>query len=329
MAKNKKIKNIVILGSGSIGSHLAYCLKHKSNQIFLITKKKYLNIFKKKGLKIEVRDNKRVLINKKLNYAKDFEVFSSIEKLHDIHIDYLFITLKLRDYDFKIINLIKKNITNRTAIIPPCTNLPDWWYNSLVKKRRKKLNTIKPIFPKNQIIGMTMWLSSAILKPGHILVRHIQRGYPLKAISPRFQQQEIYLRKLISRTCKSPKVKCIYSEIFKKSINSLSFNLVALKYKLANYGLAQKQNAIRDIKVIMNEGEQISNFFNLKLDQTVSERIKQTLSSNVHTMSMLSDYKKNKKSEMPFLIKNYFLIANLIGIKMNFTNQVFKKIFKI
>lgn len=324
MVKNKKIKNIVIFGSGAIGSHLAYCLKHKSNKIYLITKKKYLNILKKKGLKIEVRNNKKILIHKTLKNNRDFQVFFSIKQLKNIHIDYLFITLKLRDYNLKIKNKIKKYITNKTTIIPPCTNLPDWWFNSL---RKKKLTKLKPVFPNCQIIGMTMWLSATILKPGHILVRHIQRGYPLKAVSAKFKIQEKYLRKLISRRCKSPKVKCIYSEIFKKSINSLSFNLVALKYKLTNFNLAKKDYAINEIKKIMTEGEQISKFFGLKLDQTISQRIKQTLSSKVHTMSMLSDYKKNKKSEMPFLIKNYFMIARLIDIKMDLTKKIYKNIF--
>jgi len=44
--------NILIYGAGAIGSHLAYCLMDKSNNISIIVKKKYLKKIKEDGINI-------------------------------------------------------------------------------------------------------------------------------------------------------------------------------------------------------------------------------------------------------------------------------------
>ena len=42
--------NILIFGAGAIGSHLAYCLKDKKNNIILLSKKKYVKAMRYNGL---------------------------------------------------------------------------------------------------------------------------------------------------------------------------------------------------------------------------------------------------------------------------------------
>ena len=61
---------------------------------------------------------------------------------------------------------------------------------------------------------MTMWLSSVKINSNSIIVRHIQRGYPLKAINKKMKNKEKILKAAFQYTSKSPTVKNIYSEIF-------------------------------------------------------------------------------------------------------------------
>ena len=38
------------------------------------------------------------------------------------------------------------------------------------------------------IIGMTMWLSGIIEKPGTVKINHIQRGFPVKEVFNKFKK---------------------------------------------------------------------------------------------------------------------------------------------
>ena len=66
---------------------------------------------------------------------------------------------------------------------------------------------------------MTMWISAVVEKPGHIVVRHVQRGYPLGPVYSEMEKRAIILRGVLKKFCISPEVEDIRSEIFIKSIN--------------------------------------------------------------------------------------------------------------
>ena len=71
---------------------------------------------------------------------------------------------------------------------------------------------------------MSMWLSSVIIEPGTVNVKHIQRGYPLKEINDKMKLKADTLRDFIRQKCISPNVDNIYSEIYGKVINSFAVN---------------------------------------------------------------------------------------------------------
>ena len=83
------------------------------------------------------------------------------------------------------------------------------------------------------------------------------------------------------------KCKRHFSEIFIKSLNSLAFNLIALKFSQNNFKLSKNKRQKNDIKKILEEGDLILKYNNIKVPQTPISRINQTLSSTKHTMSML------------------------------------------
>ena len=284
--------NILIYGSGAIGIHLAYCLDLPKNNIYLFSGKKSFNKLKKKGIRLDIYNNKKLIKKYKKREGKNFKIINNLKNLPKNKIDLVIVTLKLYDFTPIVMSKIYKNINNTFDLILPCTSLPVWW----IKKYNKKFKSTFQIFKKGQkFIGITMWLSAYLKERGHSVVRHVQRGYPIKEISKSSKSVANYLRKCINKKCTSPKVSNIYFETYMKSINSLAFNMVALLYKKSNKEILDDPKSVKDIFNILHEGDHLIKKFNIPINQSIQSRIKQTLSSSEHTMSMLSDYKKKRK----------------------------------
>ncbi len=313
--------NMLIYGAGAIGCHLAYCLKNNKNKIFLLSRGKNYERFIKEGLDLHIYQNKILKKKIKLNYSNQIKFINNINQI-ECDLDFIFITVKLKDDNSKLYNHISKFIKKKTAIIPPCTSLPIWWYFNLGKKVNinvnSKYNVLKK-FKKN-IIGMTMWLSGVIDTPGIVSIKHVQRGYPLKEIDIKMKNKADYLRKLIKKRCKSPVIKNIYSEIYLKSVNSLAFNIIALKTKKNNFQLKKDKDAIRNIYKIMSEFDSIVIKNKVKITQSITSRIKQTLSSTHHTMSMLYDFKKKRSVELRYSWLSFRPLINNILVARNSFN---------
>lgn len=327
MDKNK-IK-ILIFGGGAIGSHLTYCLSSSTTNIYTICRNKHFKIIKKKGLKLSIYQNdllkKRLLIKN----SKKIKFYNKIDDLPNIKFDYIFITIKLKDINDRIIRKILAYSDNDTAFIPPCTELPYWWFLKVLNQ--KKISVLKNVYLRNytkNIIGMTMWLSGKIIKPGETIISHIQRGYPLKEVEHKMKKKADLLRSIISKRTISPKVKNIYSEIYIKSINSFAFNLVALKTNFTNSQIIKSKKTIKLIKNIMNEFDFIVKKLKVPIYQSIDSRISQTLLSKNHTMSMLNDYNLGKKVEIQNCWKNLNFLNKKLKTKTYLSSKIYKSVVR-
>jgi ketopantoate reductase len=173
-----------------------------------------------------------------------------------------------------------------------------------------------------------MWLSGRIIKPGETVISHVQRGYPLKEIDNKMKKKTIFLRKLISKKVISPNIKNIYSEIYIKSINSFAFNLIALKTGFNNFQIGKSKKTIKLIKDIINEFEIIVKRLNIPIYQTINSRIKQTLSSKNHTMSMLNDYNTGRKVEIVNCWNNLNLLNKALNTKTKISEKTYNFVIK-
>ncbi len=326
-------KSTLIYGGGAIGSFLGYCLYKSNHKIFFLCRKKnYINI-KKYGLKINVYNNNILLKKIHLKESKNFIVIKSLKEVKKFKFNNIFITTKITNNLKKIFLEIEKFVNKKTLIIPPCTSLPFWWYLCLKKQLHNKFEkNLDYIFIKNikrkNLVGMTMWLSGKILKPGHVNITHIQRGFPIKEVFKANKFKVDSLRKDILKNCYSPKVKNIFSEIFIKSINSLTFNLIALKYEQNNYNLKKNIKAKKEILKMLNEGDYILKKNNLKIYQRPLSRINQTLKSTSHTLSMLHAYLNNREIEIKELWRSFEIILKTLNVKMNHTKKNFEIVKK-
>ena len=323
----------LIYGGGAIGSFLSCCLLSSNHKVFFLTRGKNFIELKKRGLKVSVFKNE--VLKKKFFFRDNnkFKVINNLNKLKNVKLQNIFITTSINESIVKTFKNIEPYIDKKkTLIVTPCTSIPFWWHECLKSKFKLNLNkNLHSIFKKNikrkNLVGMTMWLSGKIVKPGFVKISHIQRGFPIKEVYSIKKKNVNNLRNDIQKVCRSPKVQNIFSEIFIKSLNSLAFNLIALKYKQNNYELSKNKKAQKDIINILNEGDYILQYNNIKIPQSPISRIKQTLSSNKHTMSMLNSVKIKKKTELKLLWESFEKICETLKYKMIITkkNLIFVK----
>ena len=113
----------------------------------------------------------------------------------------------------------------------------------------------------------------------------------------------------------------------------MAFNIIALKTKKNNFQLKKDKNAIRNIYEIMSEFDLIVIKNKINITQSITSRIKQTLSSTHHTMSMLSISKKRsvelRYSWLSFrpLIKNILVARNSFNFYRKVREELKKKNF--
>ena len=326
-------KNTLIYGGGAIGSFLGACFNKANHKVYFLCRGKIYNYIKFKGLKINVYNNSSL---KKKYFLKDTQNFIIINSLNKIKIkkfDNIFITTKINENLKKIFFNIEKFISDRTIIVTPCTSIPFWWYKSLKSPIQKKIEKnmyllyLRNIKRKN-LVGMTMWLSGKIEKPGNVRISHIQRGFPIKEAFKEKKNQIDSLRKDIKKTTLSPKIKNIFSEIFIKSINSLAFNMIALKYEQNNFELNKNLKAKKEIIEILNEGDRILKMNNIKIYQSPISRVIQTLKSKKHTMSMLYALQNKKKIELKYLWSSFKYLKNYLKFNMKKTDKIYKYLEK-
>jgi ketopantoate reductase len=331
----KKIvqKKTLIYGGGAIGSYLASCLVKSNHKIFFLCRKDNYKIIKSKGLTLRIYNNSVFKKKIKLLQSKNFRVINNLKGLKNFKFDNIFITTKINQNLKKIFKNIELHINNKTLIITPCTAIPFWWYKCLNSNLQEKFEKnlyylyLKNIKRKN-LVGMTMWLSGRIKTPGEVIISHVQRGFPIKEVFDEKKMQVDRLRQDLKKSTLSPKINNIFFEIFSKSLNSLAFNMVALKYQQNNKGLSKNTNSINDVLNIMKEGDKILKTNNIKIFQSPTSRIKQTLKSKNHTMSMLYAYQNNKEIELDHLWKSFVTLTEVIRYNMKFTKKIYNFVSK-
>jgi len=327
------MKKTLIYGGGTIGSFLAMCLKKKDRKIFFLCRGSNYNKIKKDGLRVDLYHNTKFKKKFLIKQNRNFKVINNIKMVNTLKFDEVFITITINQNLDKIFSKLQKIIKKNAVVITPCTNIPFWWYLCLPLKywnkfeKKIKSSCLRLIKNKN-IAGMTMWLSGTKKEPGYFVIKHVQRGFPIKEVFCDKKNQITCIRDDIKKNTKSPYVKNIFSEIFIKSINSLAFNMVALKYRQNNYDLSKNVKAKKNLIKILSEGDKILNKYNIKITQTPLQRIDQTLSSRKHTMSMLSAYNEGRKIEIKPLWRSFYNLTKIINYKMRYTENFYYKLIK-
>ena len=324
-------KKVLIFGSGAIGSHLGFCLYSAGLNIDFVARGKHYKKIKQSGLLIKIYNKKKLLKKKLIKESQRIKFFSSLQRIKNRErYDYIFIMNKINTIKEKNLKKISSLMNKNTSIIPQCTQMPFWLdpkiYTSKKIKKNKDINFLyNKYFSKENIIGMSAWVSAIIEEPGVIKVRHVQRGYPLKEVNSFSKVSCNFLRSKIKKYCISPKIKNLKGELFIKSLNALAFNLIALNTLKNNKELYEDKISKKKIFDIMKEGDKYLKINKIKIPQTINSRITQTLGSTEHTMSMLSDHLRGKNSEINSVWSSYYNLMTNNNIDVSKTKKIYKE----
>ena len=88
----------------------------------------------------------------------------------------------------------------------------------------------------------------------------------------------------------------------------------------------EDEDSKNSIRKVMAEGDQILEVLDLPIIQDIESRIKQTLSSSKHTMSMLHDYNNGKNIELSYIWSGFENISNILGINMDYSKTLYNEV---
>jgi len=311
--------SVCIVGSGAIGCHIAYVLRRAGCDVTLIARGENLRVLRTEGLRITIGSEESIARIRVTDRPEEVGV-----------VDYVFLTMKVPGWNSTVANMIQPLIGAHTTLLPPTTSIPYWWFHGmkgpLEGRRLERADPAGELWramPPEQVIGFTMWLSAVQTGPGCVTLRHVQRGYPLGELDGTKSRRVERLAAAFERGgIPSPRVPCIRSEIFIKSLNSLAFNVVAVLGNASNGVIADVPEAVETLLSIMEECEVVADVLGLSIAQSAESRIQQTLSARMHTMSMLHDLRIGKPLELSPLWTSFEDLATLLGVRLPLTKAL-------
>jgi len=266
--------NIVIFGSGAIGS-LFGALLSKNNNVVLYGRKSHIDIINKEGLEI----------NGKTFFHKKLPAFCNIK---EIKMDIDLLILSVKSYDTNIsLNIIKNIIDSETTLLTIQNGLDN------IDKISKKFN-------HKQIIGGVTTQGSIFVKPG--LISHTGFGETILGeldgtISNRLKK----IVKIFNNSGIITKYSNdINKEIWIKTIINSSINPLTTIFKCKNEYLLKNPILSNIVKLVCNESVRIANAegFDLNYDDILNKTKKVINYTCDNYSSMLQSYEKYKKTEI-------------------------------
>jgi len=266
--------NIVIFGSGAIGS-LFGALLSNSNNVILYGRKPHVDVINKEGLKI----NGKTLFNKKL------PAICNIKEIKT-DIDLLILSVKSFDTD-RSLKIIKNIIDNNTIILT-------------IQNGLDNIDKIRREFNYRQIMGGVTTQGSIFVKPGFICHTGIGEtilGELDGTISDRL--------KIIVKLFNNSEIITKYSndinkEIWIKTIINSSINPLTTIFQCKNGYLLKNPILSNIVKFVCNEsiGIAIAEGFDVNYDDILNKTKKVINDTCDNYSSMLQSYKKHKKTEI-------------------------------
>ena len=99
MLEGTKEVNILVYGAGAIGCHIGYCMYEAGNTVYLLGRGEHYKQMKENGMHIKICDNEILKHEQVINEDSMFYIMDDVKRIKDVKFDYIFITVKLSDYN--------------------------------------------------------------------------------------------------------------------------------------------------------------------------------------------------------------------------------------
>lgn len=291
--------NIVVLGSGALGSYIGAILCQKYN-ITLIGRKEHINAIRKNGLVIFGRTNLRV-------YPKTSFHISEVKD-----IELLILTTKSYDTE-SAMKSAKRYLNKKTIILSIQNGIGN--YEKIYKITRRKA-IIGLYFG-----GITLTEYGKIFHAG---IGELVLGEYNKKITKRIKEVEkiFPLQKRISKNIKG--------EIWAKAIVNSCINPLTAIFRVKNGTLLKNKKLKNLMEEICKEGIVVANKSNISLPYDVLKKARETvLLTAKNKSSMLQDIEKRKRTEIDEINGEIVRQGKKIGIKIEINEKVIEAVKEI
>ena len=234
--------------------------------------------------------------------------------------DYVFLTLKSHQVTPSL-QQIRTLMNGDTAVIPPTTGIPFWYFHQLSGHAPRAIERLDPggqqwaALPGHQVLGAVYWLACEVVSPG--VVRHdgsflnIPVGEPDGSVSSRLR---LLSEMMIKAGINAPAVANIRSWIWIKMISSLSWNPVAVLTGATLGELNARPQIVAIVRRMMEEADAVAACLGAVPPMSIEERIATARAAPDHKMSMLQDVERGRPLEVEALIGSIEAMRDISGL---------------
>jgi 2-dehydropantoate 2-reductase len=234
--------------------------------------------------------------------------------------DYIFITLKSHQVGLAL-DRIATLIGPETAIIPPTTGIPFWYFHAQTGPfNGRQLDALDPgnrqwaVLGPERAIGCVFWVATEVEAPG--VIRHdgagasFPIGEPDNTLSSRLERLAAVMR---DAGLKAPATTNIRGWIWMKMISSLCWNPVATLGQATLGRIHEHPDAVELVRRMMIEAEDVATALGVTLPVTREKRIAATRLAHGHKMSMLQDLERRRPLEIDALADSIRVMREIAG----------------
>jgi 2-dehydropantoate 2-reductase len=200
-----------------------------------------------------------------------------------------------------------------TAIVPPTTGIPYWYFHDLPGPlRNHQIESLNPrgmqwwALAPERVLGCVFWVASEVTRPGVIhhdgSLSRFPIGEPDGSTSERIRR----LAELFKASgLDAPIVPDIRAWIWAKMISSLSWNPIATLTLATLAELNARPEIVAIVRRMMAEADALARQLGVeRMPISIDERIAAARSAAGHKMSMLQDLERGRPLEIDVLIQS-------------------------
>jgi 2-dehydropantoate 2-reductase len=304
------VPKVCVFGGGAIGGYIAGHLARAGKcDVSVVARGANLHAIRASGLRVVTPDGSFATAVRATSDAAELGVQ-----------DYVFLTLKAHQVDAALQD-VSHLVGERTAIIPPTTGIPYYFFHGAGSVLRdKQMPLVDPggrqwaALPPSQALGCVYWIGAHSPEPGVVVQDGAKAGCPIGELDGSHTGRVKQLAALLTESAIPSKVNDdIRGAIWMKFVNSLCWNPIAV-LTMARIGAIADSSAVAVLHTMMSEADELARRLEVPVRQPPEKRIALTASAAHHKMSMLQDLESGRSLELDVLDKSLEALKDLAGI---------------
>jgi 2-dehydropantoate 2-reductase len=209
------------------------------------------------------------------------------------------------------LDAIKELLGPQTAVVPPTTGIPYWYFHGLEGRLRdRRIERLDPqgrqwaALSPERVLGCVFWVASEVIAPGVIHHDGSLSRFPVgEPDGTRSERLERFAGAMAAAGLDTPVVTDIRAWIWAKMISSLCWNPVAV----LTLGTLSEMNArpeiVAIVRAMMAEADALASQLGVaQMPISIEQRIAAARNAGDHRMSMLQDLERGRALELDVLV---------------------------